>query len=284
MRSSIPLTRRLVALLLSWVLPASSVWASDSPASRATSVRTTSSVSRSTSPTAPAPLRAAAQASAAASALRAFLRHPRRYVRTTGPKNVYTTTVTVPATVTSPFTLRVQNGEADGSHRVSSAWIEVGGALVASPSDFNPNVAGFDRPVTLTSQSDSQGHAGQPALLLPLSGTPRHIRRPHGARGGLGRARERLGQREPDAALCASPTADPAGTGGAAASGVDTATLVVRGSTGSTARRSSRRAPPRPPPSSVRARPCPTARTPSRRRSRTRPGTRPPRTPRSPST
>src|SRR5206468_11858932 len=63
---------------------------------------------------------------------------PQRYVRTTGPKNVYTTTVDVPAWVTSPFTMHIQNGEPNGTYRVSSAWIEVNGTQVAAaPADFN---------------------------------------------------------------------------------------------------------------------------------------------------
>ena len=75
---------------------------------------------------------------------------PERFVRTNGPKNEYVRTISVPAWVASPFELSVQNGEPDGRNRVSSAWIYVNGQQVASPSDFNQNVAGFDRTVNLT--------------------------------------------------------------------------------------------------------------------------------------
>lgn len=76
---------------------------------------------------------------------------PQRYVRTTGPRNVYTTTVAIPPWVVAPFAMHVVNGEADGSFRVSSATIAVNGAtVVAAPADFNQNVPALDRAVTLT--------------------------------------------------------------------------------------------------------------------------------------
>ena len=74
---------------------------------------------------------------------------PRKFVRTTGPKDVYTVTVTVPAWLHSPFRLHVQNGEANGTFRVSSATIEINNVTVLSQSDFNQNVAALDRTVTL---------------------------------------------------------------------------------------------------------------------------------------
>ena len=79
---------------------------------------------------------------------------PEQYVRTTGPTNVYTTTVQVPAWVGNPFTLHIQNGEADGTHRVSSGSITINNVqAVAAPSDFNQNVFTLDRNVTLTAQT-----------------------------------------------------------------------------------------------------------------------------------
>ncbi len=61
--------------------------------------------------------------------------------------------MTVPSAVTAPLWLRVQNGEANGTHRVSSATIWLNGAQVAGPSDFGLGVSGFDRAVTLTTQT-----------------------------------------------------------------------------------------------------------------------------------
>jgi hypothetical protein len=75
---------------------------------------------------------------------------PQQYVRTTGPPNSYTTTVQVPAGVGNPFNLHIQNGEANGSNRVSSATITINNVSVAGPSDFNQNVFTLDRAVTLT--------------------------------------------------------------------------------------------------------------------------------------
>lgn len=82
---------------------------------------------------------------------------PQKYVRTSGPKNEYTVIVNVPAWVKSPYRMHIQNGGRDGSDRVvdaiSSAWVEVNGVQVASPSDFNQNVDALNRSVTLTPTS-----------------------------------------------------------------------------------------------------------------------------------
>ncbi len=45
--------------------------------------------------------------------------------------------------------MTIQNGESQGSHRVSSATVRLNGTTIASPSDFNPNVGRLDRAVTL---------------------------------------------------------------------------------------------------------------------------------------
>jgi hypothetical protein len=98
---------------------------------------------------------------------------PTQFVRTTGPPNQYTVTVTVPASVVSPFNLHIQNGDPSGSNRVSSASIYVNGTQVASPSDFNQNVASLDRAVTLTAQTTLQVNlASKPGsyLILNLGG------------------------------------------------------------------------------------------------------------------
>jgi hypothetical protein len=88
---------------------------------------------------------------------------PQKYTRTTGSPNVFTATVTVPSWVSAPFTLKVVNGAANGSNRVSSATIKVNNVQVAGPSDFNQNVAGFERSVTLTPQT---------TLKVTLSSSP----------------------------------------------------------------------------------------------------------------
>ncbi len=128
--------RRVLALLLTWLLPAGDALA----AGRA-------------SATPRAALERAASSPAAATAEPVCARTlfgPRRYDRTTGPPNVYTDIVAVPAGAPSPYTLRVRNGEPDGSHRVSSASVHVNGAQVVGPSDLDQNVAWLLREVTLT--------------------------------------------------------------------------------------------------------------------------------------
>ena len=106
---------------------------------------------------------------------------PQKYTRTTGAKNVYETTVSVPSWVAGPFTLHIQNGEPNGSNRVSSAWITVNGVEVVHPSDLNQNVAALDRVVTLTPTTNMVVTlASKPGsfLIINLGGaTPRRRRR-----------------------------------------------------------------------------------------------------------
>jgi RHS repeat-associated protein len=74
---------------------------------------------------------------------------PRRFDRTTGPANQYLEQFALPPGVTSPFTLHIQNGEPNGSNRVSSATIKLNGTEILIQSDLNQNVASIDRIVTL---------------------------------------------------------------------------------------------------------------------------------------
>src|SRR6185369_13253416 len=76
---------------------------------------------------------------------------PRRFDRTTGPPNQYLEQFSNPANATSPYTLHVQNGAADGTNRVSSATVKLNGSAILSPSDLNQNVAAVDRAVNLVS-------------------------------------------------------------------------------------------------------------------------------------
>ncbi|HEY7675617.1 MAG TPA: hypothetical protein VIG69_00995, partial [Candidatus Methylomirabilis sp.] len=74
---------------------------------------------------------------------------PGQYARTAGPPNQYTDSFTLPPTLMAPFRLHVQNGNPDGTCRLSSATIDLNGVRVARQADFNQQVAGFDRTVTL---------------------------------------------------------------------------------------------------------------------------------------
>ncbi len=78
---------------------------------------------------------------------------PRRFDRTTGPPNQYVEQFSLPVGVVSPYTLHIQNGEPDGSNRVSSATVKLNGVDILTPSDLNQNVAGLDRTVTLAANN-----------------------------------------------------------------------------------------------------------------------------------
>ncbi len=246
--------RRTVALILSWVFTATTVWSATPPAAVGTPpVRVPSRppVRLLPTPSALAPAGAGAEAREVASAEAsealpalepapepqagppggtvgtAGIFGPQRYVRTTGPKNVYTTAVTVPAWIVSPFTMHIQNGEPDGTYRVSSAWIEVNGTQVAAtPNDFNQNVPSLDRSVVLTPQTTLRVTlASNPTSYLSISlvGTSADHTAPvvsieAPAPGSAGNdTTPRLLVRYRDAA----------GPGEPAASGVDTSTLNV---------------------------------------------------------
>ncbi len=160
------LGRRVVALGLSWVMAATSVWSVAPPVRAAgpapslqpvvawavPALGSPAAVAAAAAGAAPAVVAPALVASAASgpvacdwSALR-----PTRFVRTKGAPNTYTTTFDVPGWVTAPQALRVRNGEPNGAFRVSSATIKVGGTTIFSPSDFNTQVATLERAVTLS--------------------------------------------------------------------------------------------------------------------------------------
>ncbi|HEX4605389.1 MAG TPA: Ig-like domain-containing protein, partial [Candidatus Angelobacter sp.] len=78
---------------------------------------------------------------------------PQTYVRTTGSPNQFDSSVTVPAWLTQPFYLHVENGDSDKKHRNSSATILINGVTVLGPSAFNENVGSIDCAVSLPAQS-----------------------------------------------------------------------------------------------------------------------------------
>jgi hypothetical protein len=74
---------------------------------------------------------------------------PKKYTRTGGLFNLYTDNITVPDWIRSPYTVRIKNGESDGSHRVSGATIFLSGLPVATPLDLNQFTDTVERPVLL---------------------------------------------------------------------------------------------------------------------------------------
>lgn len=81
---------------------------------------------------------------------------PTTYTRTSGPPNQFQETIALPPTLTAPFRLHIQNGNPDGSNRISSATITLNGTQIAGPSDFSQQVAAFDRTVTLQANNTLQ--------------------------------------------------------------------------------------------------------------------------------
>jgi RHS repeat-associated protein len=73
---------------------------------------------------------------------------PRRFDRTTGQPNTVTESFTLPADAVAPFKVTLQNGDADGSNRASSASVKLNGADVFTQSDFSKNVVTLTREVT----------------------------------------------------------------------------------------------------------------------------------------
>jgi len=102
---------------------------------------------------------------------------PKKYVRTTGAKDVYTVTVDVAAWLKSPFRLHVKNGEDDGTFRVSSATVEINGTTVLSQQDFNQNAAAYDRTVTLTPKTTLEVTLATCRRPTSPSGSTAHPRR-----------------------------------------------------------------------------------------------------------
>ncbi len=99
---------------------------------------------------------------------------PAQVTRTAGLPTQFSEEIALPPTLVAPFRLHVQNGSPDGTHRVSGATIMLNGAQVASPSDFNQQVAAFDRTVALQPNNTLQVRltsAPGSFLILTLFGT-----------------------------------------------------------------------------------------------------------------
>jgi len=77
---------------------------------------------------------------------------PRTYVRTSGPPNLFQESFNI-ANANGVFTLVVQNGNADGSRRISSASIDLNGVEVVKEADFNQQVATIRKDVAVRSNN-----------------------------------------------------------------------------------------------------------------------------------
>ena len=93
---------------------------------------------------------------------------PLRFTRTKGPPNEFEVTFPRENLLGGPFKLRIENGNlATGTNRVSSATVTVNGAEIASPNDFNQQVAVIEEPVSLTASNTLTGPLDLDARVLP---------------------------------------------------------------------------------------------------------------------
>lgn len=84
-----------------------------------------------------------------------------RFVRSTGAPTVFGRTVN--ASGYTKVVLHVANGDADGSHRVSSGRIAIGGVDVVGPAAFSQTMATIDVPLAID---------GASSIRVQLDGTP----------------------------------------------------------------------------------------------------------------
>ena len=56
---------------------------------------------------------------------------PKQYTRNAGPPNQFTDQFTLPAGTTTPYTLHIINGNANGTNRISSATVKLNGTQIA---------------------------------------------------------------------------------------------------------------------------------------------------------
>ncbi|HET7436557.1 MAG TPA: Ig-like domain-containing protein [Thermoanaerobaculia bacterium] len=152
---------------------------------------------------------------------------PQKYVRTTGAKDEYTATVSVPAWIVSPYRLIIDNGEPTGENRVSSAVVSINGNEVVDQNDFNQTAAGFSKSVTLTPQTTlNVVLASAPASFLTINLAGKNADKTAPSFSIAAPANGSVtNHKQPRIVI---RYADAKGTDEPAASGVDTASLVVK--------------------------------------------------------
>lgn len=89
---------------------------------------------------------------------------PKHYVRSAGEPNVYTETFALPGQVVAPYLLRIDNGNQDGTNRVTSATVTLNGVQVAGPNDFGEKTAVIERTVSVVPNNSLEVRiTGKPA-------------------------------------------------------------------------------------------------------------------------
>lgn len=89
--------------------------------------------------------------------------------RTTGQPDEFDLTFTVPKKGT--YFIRIYSGDSEAEHRVSSAWVELNGAQISTPEDYNQQVALVEKTVDITNSGNQQVHvrlASKPGSFLWL--------------------------------------------------------------------------------------------------------------------
>jgi RHS repeat-associated protein len=95
---------------------------------------------------------------------------PRRFDRSSGPPTTVSDQFALPSDAVPPFTILVQNGDSDGSNRVSSATITLNGTDVFTQRDFNHNVTTLTKQVSLiASNTIAVGLSSAPGSFLTIT-------------------------------------------------------------------------------------------------------------------
>ena len=95
---------------------------------------------------------------------------PQQYLRTDGAPNSYTDSFTVPASVGTPFRLRIVNGAANGDNRITSGSVKVNGVQVVGAADFGQQVGYIERSLNLGPSNTIEVQlASKPGGYLTLS-------------------------------------------------------------------------------------------------------------------
>src|SRR5438132_855022 len=76
---------------------------------------------------------------------------PRRFDRQTGQAVNVVENFSISSDAAAPFSIQIQNGDANGSNRVSSATIRLNGADVFTPANFNQTVGSLTKAINLLS-------------------------------------------------------------------------------------------------------------------------------------
>ncbi|HLB36951.1 MAG TPA: RHS repeat-associated core domain-containing protein [Gemmatimonadales bacterium] len=94
---------------------------------------------------------------------------PTQFVRQSGPPRTVIEHFSLPAGAAPPESLVIVNGNPDGTHRISAAWIRLNGQELAGPNEFGQTVAEIRRQVSLVANNElSVRLASTPGAFLTI--------------------------------------------------------------------------------------------------------------------